>query len=730
MSLLFVISLAAFCINLGLSTFVLGLGARNAVNRSFSALSGVISLWMLCVFISHLPVNEDIHFAVIRIMPLFFLSVGILTLNFTYMFLRKKPDMFFFLHLTVYIVFLFISLSTDMMAREILQQPGYKHMMDGMFFRLSLFMAVGLPVLHSMFLLIKKAGQTVERISYKQTRFTILGQATVIPALLAFFLPLSPGHYRMVLIMTGPVVALTYSLFIFIAIIRWRFLYTRIDRASQELFANVNRGVIITDVNAATVRINDFAMKLFEIDKNRADAFRIRDYIPDYEFDRQYDRHEFMFKQEISGRKLYLSLTQSHIIFRKYRIGTLLIISDITENKINFDRLQEAIEEARSASTAKSTFLANMSHELRTPLNSIIGFSQLLFLEGESLSGEQLDYIENINKSGNHLLAMVNDLLDQSRIESGTIKIKKEKFDIKAMLSQFPVTIKPLIDEKNLHFHLNINDNMGIIVADILRINQIIYNLMSNAIKFTDPGKSIGLDAHGEDDRILIEVWDQGPGISIEEQEQIFEPFVQVGDPSIQLKGSGLGLSITKHLIDLHDGRLELISEPGNGSRFIITLPGRLEDKRSRSRDDSGDRVIPVYRSERKLKILVVEDNMVNMKLISSILKTLDHQAVCVQTGEDAINMVISENHDLVLMDIQLPGIDGTTAMRRIKKLSPDTPVIAITACAMKEETELLMSNGFDAYLPKPLSVRLLHETINLFAEHISPAANQLRHRN
>jgi signal transduction histidine kinase/CheY-like chemotaxis protein len=509
----------------------------------------------------------------------------------------------------------------------------------------------------------------------------------------------------------APAMSITHSIFIFIAVARWRFLYTRISRASQEIFANIDKGIILLDGDDYPILVNEYAMNLFGISREETASFRIERRIPEYEYGRQYSRHETAINSGDSVR--HIELTQSAITYRNYSIGTLIIIGDITESRNNMDRLREAIKAAQSADRAKTTFLAGMTHELRTPLNSIIGFSQLLIMEGKNLSREQVEYIQTINGSGRHLLAMVNDVLDQSRIDSGTVNLRKEKFDIKTMLSQFPLTLKPLIDEKMLTFQLDIDDNVGIIKADVLRINQIIYNLLSNAIKFTDGGKNIGLRARGNRDSIIIEVWDEGPGIQAHDRERIFQPFVQLGDHEKRIQGSGLGLSITRYFVRLHGGTLDVESVPGRGSNFIVTLPGRMKDKRSKSRVSGRNEDTDTYRARKSISILVVEDNPVNSKLADSILKKMGHRVETVGTGEEAVSMARDGNHDLIVMDIQLPGMDGTSAMRKIRESSPSIPIVALTASLMGEDTENLLLAGFDAHITKPISFKLLYEAID-----------------
>ncbi len=240
--------------------------------------------------------------------------------------------------------------------------------------------------------------------------------------------------------------------------------------------------------------------------------------------------------------------------------------------------LKDTTIEAESANKAKSIFLANMSHELRTPLNAILGFSQVLQLDKDILTPRQMENLGYIRDSGEHLLMMVSDILDLSKIESEKMDIEKEPFDMGNMLRKFISTLQPLADKKNIKMELDINPDIGTIDADEKRIKEILYNLLSNAIKFTDNGKKIGIKAWFMDKQIVIEVWDQGMGIENKDLEKIFDPFEQVGraKPGTN-KGTGLGLAITKKLIEAHQGTITVESTSGQGSIFTVTLPGTLE---------------------------------------------------------------------------------------------------------------------------------------------------------
>jgi signal transduction histidine kinase len=216
-----------------------------------------------------------------------------------------------------------------------------------------------------------------------------------------------------------------------------------------------------------------------------------------------------------------------------------------------------------------------MSHELRTPLNAVLGFSQVLESSSDNFSKEQCEYLSYIKNGGDHLLEMVNDILDLSRIEAGKIKIEKQPKDLRDLLSKTPSVILPQTKKKGITIETNLAPELGMIEADEVRINQVMFNLLSNAVKFTGPGKRIGIDAYIEEDHAVVEVWDEGIGIASEDLKKVFEPFEQVGQTDLgRPEGTGLGLAISRRLIEAHGGTLSVKSEKGSGSRFRIVLPG------------------------------------------------------------------------------------------------------------------------------------------------------------
>ena len=403
-------------------------------------------------------------------------------------------------------------------------------------------------------------------------------------------------------------------------------------------------------------------------------------------------------------------LTVSNTELKNAEAKLVSLNEDLQEQAAN---AKSSAEEAKASTLAKSQFLANMSHELRTPLNSIIGFCQILEKQTtKNLSGKQMVYFENIRNSGDHLLEMVNDILDLSKIEAGKVDIVSTPFDLGKMLTRSPSIIKDVANQKNIQIDINIEPDLGWLRGDETRVKQVIYNLLSNAVKFTESGKRIGIDASAEKGHFTISVWDEGIGIPDTHLETIFDPFEQTkaGHTSAE-EGTGLGLAISKQLIELHQGTIVATSQVGVGSRFIINLPGRLSAGEVLIEKGAVQDPPKIDPPSTDARILVTEDNILNQQLIEAVLE--DYKLDFAGSGEEALQKVSENEFDLILMDIHLPGIDGIETMKQIRqKLEKNIPILAVTAFAMKGDEEKYLNEGFDDYVSKPVNVDLLIQKV------------------
>ncbi|WP_293132006.1 ATP-binding protein [Okeania sp. SIO3I5] len=413
------------------------------------------------------------------------------------------------------------------------------------------------------------------------------------------------------------------------------------------------------------------------------------------------------------------------------------------------ERLRQINEELERSSQLKSEFLASMSHELRTPLNSILGFSDLLQRQiSEPLSDRQVNQVRLIQKSGQHLLELINDILDLSKIESGKTELSLEVINIHEVCTDCLRMIQPRADKKRLALSLELDYRISTVYLDQRRVRQIIINLLSNAIKFTPEGGKVKLSgslAYGSQiqgdyrpDRspinsstpyLCLEVKDSGIGIPEDRWEMLFRPFQQV-DSSLSRKheGTGLGLALTKRLAELHGGTMSLDSQVSKGSTFRVWLPltemreelivnSPLKEDFQVSLEGSLDERVE---SEKSARILIVEDQPLNQLLISQVLELEGYEVELISDGKtmlDTINspLVTSPNlPNLILMDIQLPEIDGLELIKRIKAHSiwQSVPVIAVTAMAMAGDRERCLNAGALAYLSKPLNIEEMISTV------------------
>lgn len=387
------------------------------------------------------------------------------------------------------------------------------------------------------------------------------------------------------------------------------------------------------------------------------------------------------------------------------------------EMQVKQEKLIAARDEAMSAVRAKSVFLSHMSHELRTPMNSVLGLSGLL--EKTALDDRQKNYLDNIATSGKILLAVINDILDYSKIEEGKVEIERVPFSLKGMMQDISDVFSVRVGRKAITLKVSeIAQVIELAVGDPLHLRQVLINLVDNAIKFTPKGV-ITVDVHCESQSaqgyaVRFSVKDEGIGIPSESREELFDAFVQAGNSTTrEYGGTGLGLAISSRLVSLMGGRLDFASEEGVGTEFFFTIvlkPASEDDLPARVDGWGSD----TARQASSFKILIAEDNKINQLFIRETMKGLGFTNIeIVNDGVQAIERLKQTGYDLVLMDCQMPVMDGFSATRELRLIEKaagkgqHTPVIAITAYAMAEDRQRCMDAGMDDHLSKPIDVKV-----------------------
>ena len=388
------------------------------------------------------------------------------------------------------------------------------------------------------------------------------------------------------------------------------------------------------------------------------------------------------------------------------------IVRDITKDKAYQEHLKLAKIQAEETVRMKSEFLANMSHEIRTPLNAIIGFIDVL--KDEESNNTKLGYLNIVSNSSKSLVSIINDILDFSKIESGKLGIEYIDFDSYEEFDMTKELFKAKADEKNINLQINYREVPKYLKSDILRIRQIINNLLSNAIKFTPNGKKITLFIEYKDKELLIAVKDEGVGINEDKLESIFEAFSQEDlSTSRKYGGTGLGLSISSRLVNLLGSELKVKSTLGLGSVFYFKIPveiGKAIKKETQT--------IVKFDNLKDKKILLVEDNVINQKIMQVVIDKKMMQMDIANDGLEAIALFTKNQYDCILMDENMPNMNGLEATKEIityenKNNLAHTPIIALTGNAVDGDRERLMAVGMDEYLNKPIDKEKLYKIIS-----------------
>jgi len=499
-----------------------------------------------------------------------------------------------------------------------------------------------------------------------------------------------------------------------------------IQNMTGYIYNSMKMPILVFDTENRLKLYNNVAKKLFELDasKNTASYDFWQEELKLHAPVRAEDSYEtviidcFYMKKNMNC-KIFVDFI--HDDYDDY-LGYIVSVNDITEIVNNLNEMEQMKNEAMNANKAKSLFLANMSHEIRTPMNSILGFSEIALKD--EIPAKTREYFEDIHSSASVLLATINDILDISKIESGKMELVCDEYYPSRVIKDVELIVGMQASKKNLDFKVELApDFPGKLYGDQTKVREILINLLNNSVKYTKEGSILlkaDFRATGKDSGVAtFVVKDTGIGIKENEIDGLFNSFQRADlEANRNTEGTGLGLSITKGFVELMGGEIKVKSTYGEGSEFMVTIVQKVIDAAPVEKADKGAANEKQQLKFKELNVLAVDDNMINLKVISKIIERYGIVIDNASSGPESIEMCKNKDYDLVLMDQMMPEMDGIEAMKHIRELGGGyeaggkNKILALTANAIVGTKEMLVKEGFDEYLWKPIDIKILEQVL------------------
>jgi len=553
---------------------------RTPVNRAYIILSLTTMGWILLDVIHWSPIPVSWVMPALKIQSIFYLSIGFVFTNFSYRFLHRQPDWIYHTFLAAVVVAVPLSLGSDLLIRDYTPLYWGPAIVGGPLYVPLILLLILPQYSYSLLLLFRRMRTTQDVVEKRQINLFLMGN--ILAAVASFVSVVAfPEFLGMHPLPMHDVGIMLHLGFISWAIVRYRFLSLNVEDIATDLFSNVQDGVLIINQKTDLIQANDAALAILGVrqasELNKAAGEILR------EFDKDTVPGEYEIEFGEGAYRRIVRISKSPVVQSGKIVGTIVFLRDVTQQvlaeqeirRVN-QHLSRARDEALSASRAKSDFLANMSHELRTPLNAIIGYADLLQEEAEE-KGEPGDDLLRIRRAGEHLLALINDILDLSKIEAGKMEVHCDSFTPNDLIDDVLLTVQPLAAKNNNALEVSVGTALGEMRADRLKLRQVLINLLSNACKFTENGVvslAAMRDETVDSGQFRFTIADNGIGISEEQQAGLFEQFRQLDSSTTRkYEGSGLGLALSRQFCRMMGGDIEVRSEIGRGSTFTVVLP-------------------------------------------------------------------------------------------------------------------------------------------------------------